>query len=299
MKVYFLLLVGLLGFFSLFEYTLFHPQSTSAALLAQLPAQNDLITTVSPTPVWPFTPDIVTAKDALKATAAAKTDDGGDFCLDVPVIMYHHIQPLEQAKLLGHAQLTVDSEIFEKQMKYLVDNGYTALSAEDLVNALMNHDQLPSKSIVITIDDGYIDNYTYGFMMAKKYNLVMNFMIPTELIGKADYMTWDHLKEMAQNPFAKIYNHTASHAALGLISKEQTDSELTRSNDQFKSELGLDINIFAYPYGSFSTTAVELLEKHGFVAAFTTLPGRKQCESQKMLLNRDRIGNAPLSEYGL
>ena len=200
---------------------------------------------------------------------------------------------------MGHAQLTVVSKIFEEQMAYLVDHGYTAISAEDLVNALKTHEALPEKPIVITIDDGYIDNYTYAFMMAKKYNLIMNFMISTDLVGKHDYMTWDHLKEMTQSSVAKIYNHTASHAPIGLQSRGEIAGELSRSTDALLSNLDLDVRIFTYPYGSFSTVAVEMLERHGFVAAFTTVAGRKQCESQVMLLNRDHIGNAPLTEYGL
>ena len=298
MRVYILLLLGLLGFFSLFEYSFSHPQSTSAALLAQLPDHNDLITPVSPTPVWPFTQQIVSEEEP-KASPAAQPEQDSDYCLDVPIIMYHHIQPLQQAQLLGHEQLTVDSDVFEKQMAYLVEDGYTALSAEDLTYALINHEQLPEKPIIITIDDGYIDNYSYAFLMAKKYNLIMNFMISTELIGKPDYMTWDHLKEMSQSPVARIYNHTATHAPVGLHSKAEIADELNKSTQHFKSNLDLDVHIFAYPYGSFSTVAVEMLEKHGFAAAFTTVPGRRQCESQRMLLNRDHIGNAPLTEYGL
>lgn len=315
MRFFFWLLIGLLGVLFLFEYSFSHPQATSAALLAQIPSEDDFVVPVSPTPVWPFAQQVVSDSSASTSgtpgphpspllteggrKSSQKGDSAGDFCVDVPVVLYHHVQPLQEAQLLGHAQLTVDSEIFEKQMQYLVDHEYNAISADDLVTALLNHEELPQKSIVITIDDGYIDNYSYAFMMAKKYHLIMNFMVPSELIGKTDYMTWDHLKEMKDNPYARIYNHTASHAALGLLDKEKIDSELERSNKQFNDELGLAMTIFTYPYGSNSPLAVEELKSHGFVGAFTTMPGRKQCESEIMLLHRDHIGNAPLDEYGL
>jgi len=222
-----------------------------------------------------------------------------EFCLNVPVILYHHVQPLEIADQLGHKVLTVDSTIFDEQMQYLVKNGYTALSAEDLANALLTYHQVPEKSIVITIDDGYDDNYTYAFLDAKKYHLIMNFMIPSGLIDKPGYMNWDHLKEMNESPYARIYNHTATHAPLGLLSQKEIDDELSSSSAAFTANLGLDNTVFTYPYGSYNDLAVEMVQKHGFIAAYTTVAGRRQCRSEIMTLHRDHIGNASLALYGL
>lgn len=221
-----------------------------------------------------------------------------DFCLEVPVVMYHHIQPLPVASLLGHEKLTVDSSLFEQQMRYLKEHNYQTISADELVNALTNKQQLPEKSIVITIDDGYDDNYTYAFLTAKKYELIMNFMIPTKLIGKPGYMNWDHLREMHANDYSYIYNHTATHAPLGYILKDQIASELTNSIEDFERELGLKTGIFAYPYGSYNAIAIHELKERGFTAAFTTNNGKKHCTSSIMELQRIRIGNAPMSRYG-
>jgi peptidoglycan/xylan/chitin deacetylase (PgdA/CDA1 family) len=232
------------------------------------------------------------------ASPAAITPPASDFCLDVPVFLYHHTQPLEMATLLGHPQLTVDSNIFDEQMRYLVENGYNVVSAEALVEALLNRQQLPPKTVLVTIDDGYDDNYTYAFATAKKYKIVMNFMIPTELIGRPGYMTWDHLKEMAVSPYAKIYNHTATHAALEYITPEQIETELTTSSTAFREQLGLSNTIFTYPYGAFNDYAVEQVKKHGFIGAFSTIEGTAECLSQIMVLPRFRIGNAPMSFYG-
>lgn len=245
----------------------------------------DSIVQLSPTPVH-----------QQNSTASAKIVE--DYCLDIPVILYHHIQPLPMASLLGHAKLTLDSKMFDQQMAYLKSQGYQAISADDLVNALLNRHQLPEKSILITIDDGYDDNYTYGFLTAKKYQMIMNFMIPTQLIGKPGYMNWDHLREMHTNPYVRIYNHTASHAPLGYILPQQINNELTTSREDFKRELGFDTNIFTYPYGSYNPVAINALKQHGFTAAFTTDSGKKQCTSEILQLKRIRIGNAPMSTYG-
>lgn len=238
----------------------------------------------------------IATSSSQQASSAATPEP--DFCLDIPVVMYHHTEPLETAGLLGHAQLTVDSNIFDEQMKYLVDNGYTFISAEELIHALLNRKKLSEKTIVITIDDGYKDNYTYAFLVAKKYKIVMNFMIPTELVGKADYLTWDHLKEMIQSPYAKIYNHTATHAGLGYLSTEQIDWELATSSAALQAKLGLKNTVFTYPYGSFSDLAIEKVKDYGFIGAYTTIEGKHQCQSTIMQLQRLRVGNAPMASYG-
>ena len=134
--------------------------------------------------------------------------------------------------------------------------------------------------------------------MLASYKIIINFMIPTELIGRPGYMTWDHLKEMTTNPYARIYNHTASHAALGSTSFEHIEYELSSSSAALKEQLGLSNTIFTYPYGSFSDIAIEEVKKHGFIGAFSTIDGKLQCSSQIMILPRTRIGNAPLNFFG-
>lgn len=221
-----------------------------------------------------------------------------DFCMEVPVFLYHHTQPLQIATLLGHPQFTVDSNIFDEQIRYLKENNYNIISAEDLVAALKNFQKLPEKTVLITVDDGYDDNYTYAFSIAKKYKVIMNFMIPTGLIGNPGYMTWEHLKEMKDNPYARIYNHTASHAALAYLSQEQVEWELNTSSEALKKNLGLSNTIFTYPYGSYNDLAIDLVKKHGFTGAFTTIEGQYQCRSQIMELQRLHVGNATMNWYG-
>jgi peptidoglycan/xylan/chitin deacetylase (PgdA/CDA1 family) len=246
--------------------------------------------TATPSPIASFsgvaTPDIVASGSAQ------------DYCLNVPVIMYHHTEPLEIASQLGHAQLTEDSNYFEEHISYLSKHGYHFLALSDLVSAIITRKTVPDKSVVITIDDGYIDNYTYGFMMAKKYHAIINFMIPTGLIGQPDYMTWDHLKEMSQSPYARIYNHTTSHAPLGLIDQSQIIKEVTSANNDLKNNLGIDNNIVVYPYGNYNDLAIQTLRQLGMIAAVSTDPGTDECLSNIYKLPRVRVGNEPIEDYG-
>lgn len=230
--------------------------------------------------------------------ASAQTKEE-DFCLSVPILLYHHIQPLDIAAQLGHEQLTVDSYYFEEQLKYLVEHGYRVISADELVGALINRHILRGKNVMITIDDGYDDNYEYAFRLLKKYNLKGNFMIPTGLIGREGYMTWKQLKEMASSDVSYIYNHTLTHAYLGGETREKIEAEITESEKMFEENLNIETKIFTYPYGSFDDLVINILKEKGFAAAFSTIGGETQCLKEIFSLKRLHIGNSNLNEYGL
>ncbi len=238
-------------------------------------------------------------KAQAEGIAVTATPVSAGYCLTVPILMYHHVQPLSEATKLGHAQLTVDRDIFEKQLQYLIDQTYTPITLDSLVKALREHTSVPDRSIVLTFDDGYIDMYTYVWPLLKKYNVIGNFMIPTGLLENKDYMTWKNVIEMSHDPHVSLYNHTWSHNALGQSDKERIDFELTMSTQDFVQHIGYMSTVFAYPYGSYSDQAIKELLSHGFTAAVTTEAGRVQCDSYLMKLKRDHVGNAPLSTYGL
>lgn len=221
------------------------------------------------------------------------------FCLNVPVIFYHHIQPLAEAKAQGHESLTVDSGTFDLQMAYLVSRGYTTISAEALTAALLGHTGLPGKSIVVSIDDGYDDMFTYAYPIIQKYGITANLAIPTGLMNNTGYMNWDNLRQMTGSGKVFVYNHTWSHANLVGVSSEKAQYEISTAKKQLAENLGRNSNVFFYPYGTENNAAVETLRANGYSAAFTTIPGVTQCDSFMMSLRRIRIGNSSLAAYGL
>lgn len=222
-----------------------------------------------------------------------------DYCLTAPVLTYHRIQPQSVAIEKGQTAGSVDNGIFDQQMAFLSASGYHAITVEELVNAIKNHSDLSPKSIVITLDDGYENAYTYAYPIAQKYNMVINLMIVTGLVGNQDFLTWDQVKEMKNSGLVYFTNHTWSHYAIGHGSVEKIQYEIQTSKQQLEQYTGQAVNIFTYPYGSFSPNAIEILKQDGFIGAFSTVPGKLQCESYIMTLHRTSIGNSPLSSYGL
>ncbi len=247
----------------------------------------------SPTPIPPTPTPTPTPTPEPTATPVPK-----GYCLNVPVIFYHHIQPQQMAKDKGQTSISVDNGMFDLQMGYLSSHGYAAITVKQLVDALIGHSGVPAKSIAITFDDGYKDNFENAFPVLQKYHLTANLMLATGLMGGPDYLSWDQVKQMAGSGLFYFTDHTWSHYSLGKGDPAKIKFEVDTARDQIQQHTGQTVNIFTYPYGTFTPQAISFLQQDGFVGAFSTLPGTLQCDSFLMTLHRTRIGNAQLSAYG-
>jgi hypothetical protein len=237
--------------------------------------------------------------------AAIPTIVYSGYCLHVPVLMYHHTAPWEIAKTKGFTSLDVDNGVFELQMAYLASHGYTTIFAEDLVNALKNHTALPEKSIVVSLDDGYDDVYSYAFPVAKKYGIKLTLFVPTGLLGNVtatnSYYTWGQLKEMLGSGIVSVGNHTWSHYPMGSKDSEKDSYEVTTAQNELQQYVGKKPITFAYPYGTNAglTRLYPLLAQNEIQGAFSTFGGTIQCDSFIFSLHRTRIGNVPFPAFGI
>ncbi len=284
--------IAVLGFF-VFATFLKLPSSSDKVISPKSTLVNSKVA-VSPSP----TPTSTPTPTPTPIMTPTPTPTPAGFCLNVPVIFYHHIQPLGAAKEHGNTALTVDNSIFDTQMQYLSTHGYTTIPAKQLVNALKTHTALPPKSIVVTLDDGYLDNYTYAYPIFQKYRINANIMLATGLMGGSDYLTWEQVKEMGQSGLVSYTDHTWSHYAVSQGPTDKIQYEILTAKQQIESNTGQVIDTFTYPYGAFNDRAIALLKQDGFNGAFTTLAGTFQCDSFIMTLHRTRIGNTSLSSYG-
>src|SRR5690625_3549760 len=96
---------------------------------------------------------------------------------NIPVLMYHHVGPTG-------GSLTVSAEHFEQQIRGLAEKGYRSLGAAELEGFFRGQAVAP-KSVVLTFDDGYLDNWVYAHPVLEKYGVIgMKVLIPG-LIGGA------------------------------------------------------------------------------------------------------------------
>jgi peptidoglycan/xylan/chitin deacetylase (PgdA/CDA1 family) len=184
----------------------------------------------------------------------------------VPILYYHSVM---QEK--GN-ELRIPPEQFEAQMAYLQDKGYQSVSLEQLYQASFKGGALPAKPFVITLDDGYVDNYTTVFPILTKHGFTATVFVVTSYINGAGYMSWPQLKELAANGW-EIEGHTTNHPYLTKMDPSTVISELNPSKELLEKELGQTVNFFAYPYGDLNANVVQALKDKGYLMAVTTERG--------------------------
>ena len=159
-------------------------------------------------------------------------------CINLPVLMYHHVEAIETAKENNRAGLDVPPERFNEQMKYLIAKGYVSIVPQDLVNFFDNEMKLPSKPVLITFDDGYVDNGDEAFPIMKSLGVKGTIYIPTGLMDNFDYLTWAKIDEMKSSGIITFGNHTWSHKNVG-GSHDTVTKEITTADTQL-SDHGLN-----------------------------------------------------------
>ena len=198
---------------------------------------------------------------------------------DVPVLNYHKVDTLNHA-------LSVSPEEFEEQMEYLYKNDYTTITPDKLMAYLKYGKPLPDKPIVITFDDGYLDNYTNAYPIMRKYGFTATIFIVTNLVGHdSRFMNWDQVREMQQNGIV-FGSHTVNHISLTSLTKEQIIDELNQSRDEIARQLGKPPKYFAYPTGTYNAAIEDMVRSVGYKAAFTIQYGQVGADSDLYALER-------------
>jgi len=182
----------------------------------------------------------------------------------VPVLLYHSVAYEK------NNPVRIPAEKLDEELKYLKDNGYYTITMDDLYSYLTNNTPVPKKSVVLTFDDGYADNYTAMFPIMKKYGFRATIFVIIAYIDKSpNYLTAAQLKEM-QAYGMDIGSHTVDHNKLIELPKDQQLQELIDSKAFLQTLLDKKINYIAYPYGSYNKDTVEYAKEAGYTMAFTT-----------------------------
>lgn len=213
-------------------------------------------------------------EEAASAPLPAAEDDE-----KVLVLNYHMVNRM-------FISLAIDPEDFDWQMKYLVDHGYHTISPEELYAFLEGKGTLPDRPVLITFDDGYVDNYTNAYPILKKYNLKATIFIVTGFVSeRKGYLTWDQLREMEQHGIT-AQSHTVTHAPLPELSDERIREELIVSKQQAEAELGHPIEFIAYPTGVHDLHIVGIAKEAGYKGGFTVKYGNVDRSSNVYAMER-------------
>lgn len=98
----------------------------------------------------------------------------------IPVLMYHSVAPEIEGWAFRH--LSIDPEVFEDHIATLAGSGYNAVSLPDLHGYVSGSRSLPPRSLVLTFDDGYLDNWVFAFPVLQKYGFKATIFVSTDFV---------------------------------------------------------------------------------------------------------------------
>ena len=204
----------------------------------------------------------------------------------IPVLNYHQINDVDENLL------TVSTSEFETQMAWLEENGYQTITVSELLDFLDGKGSLPERPVLITFDDGYIDNYQCAFPILKKHNMKACIFLISEYVSLyPNYLTWEQLAEM-QSSGIEFGSHTVDHNVLTELSPNSVNHELADSKNILEKRLKRRIEVLAYPCGFTNEYIKSRVNASGYRAAFTVNLGNVHTGDDLYALNRVPIFGA-------
>jgi len=171
----------------------------------------------------------------------------------VAIFLYHQVSP---EKLYWSDSQPVSPQNFEGQIESL-GKSCEFLSLDKLAEYIQNVKTLPEKAAIITLDDGYMNNYLYAYPILKKHHIPATIFLATDYINNGKLFWFDQVKY--------IIHHTTT------------------------SELNLG-DFGSYPL---STSSDRLHLSHNIVQILKTLPDKKKNLVIEKLLSVSNVDIPP------
>ncbi len=203
----------------------------------------------------------------------------------LPILMYHSISRPGGAS----DKLSVTPEAFARQVKYLSDKGYNVIALAEAVAYIRDKRRPPRKTVAITIDDGYENNFASAYPALKMYDVPATIFIITGKVGSEGFMTWDEIKEISRSGVVDIESHTRSHKWLTGLDDGALKDELEGSKRILESRLGKRVDYLCYPMGGYDERVASVAMAAGYKAAFGTKPKKGYSKDDLYAIARIRI----------
>jgi peptidoglycan/xylan/chitin deacetylase (PgdA/CDA1 family) len=216
--------------------------------------------------------------------------------------MYHHVLP--EAGFIASSV-----EQFEAQMRYLAENGWTTLDSATFARYKRGELTLPRKSVLITFDDGWRDNYIYAYPILKRYGLKATLFVVTEWIEKASenpeifealphrackrtvpihpgkiLLRWEELETMRDH--FDIHSHTHSHRDGYFGDSYSWDEEFALSRELLQKRLGIESDQLCWPRGIYDSSLQSRAHQAGFAILYTTRRGVNRSDGESSAIRR-------------
>lgn len=192
---------------------------------------------------------------------------------------------------------SVSMEDFKKQMDYLKKNNFNVIHLSKLIDILQRKEDIPPKTVVITIDDGYKSTMR-AYKILKKYRFPFTVFLYMEGVGRyPDYLTHKQIEILKKDPLVEFGNHSYSHRRFAKILKKMDlksyktliVEDTLKAERRLKKLLGYVPKVYAFPYGEYTRPMIQVLKEMGYEALFTQDPQNVSKDTPLYLIHRQPI----------
>lgn len=217
------------------------------------------------------------------------------------VLMYHKVNDQ------WPNPITVPTAVFAEQMAQLGELGYVPVSLDAVRDHYLDGARLPPRAVLITFDDGYLDNLVNAFPILRQHGYPAVIFAPIgfldgtrplpheELLLTAGVrnptLSWEQLAELEEGG-VRIESHGIGHRRLAELSPDEALREIAVSKLRLEERLGREVEAYAYVKGSRADYRVEhasLAQQAGYKLAFTAVSGSNSPDSDRFQLLRYNV----------
>ncbi|BCG64117.1 MAG: O-antigen biosynthesis protein [Methyloprofundus sp.] len=211
--------------------------------------------------------------------------------------MYHMISEPETPQEQRYA---CPPKTLHKHMQYLRDNDYNIVDLDTIITHLSNKTPLSEKTIAVTLDDGFSDNYVNAFPIFQEFKIPATIFLATGVMEKTNIwmhtngfpehnmLSWAQIQEMHTQGIS-FGAHTVNHVKLPELTADAMLTELVDSKRKVEEKLQITVKHFAYPYGLLDDTAREMTAKAGYSTACSTRSGFNNLDTDPLILRRIEV----------
>jgi peptidoglycan/xylan/chitin deacetylase (PgdA/CDA1 family) len=204
--------------------------------------------------------------------------------------MYNYVEYFKDNKDKTRQVLDTETPILEAQLRTLISDHFTFLTMSDVAAILDGKKDLPEKPVVLTFDDGYRDFYTDAYPILKKYKVKATAYIVPGFLDQPNYMFTSQIKMLGKDNNIELGAHTMHHVWLKDMAPFLAEREIAQSKYKLEDLIHKPVISFAYPYGAFDNSAIDITKKAGFATAVSTIAGIEASNNNRYFLFRIRPG---------
>ncbi len=209
--------------------------------------------------------------------------------VDVPILTWHRVARFANEYTKSIPDETVEPSVFAAEIDILARNGYHPISQLELFNALFHGAALPSKPVLLSVDDGYVDDVKTILPILQAHHFIATFYIITGRFHEPGFLNATEVRRLDRAGM-DIGAHTRTHVPLAAVPAAEVTDQVRGSRRDLEGVLGHPVQWFAYPFGSFDASVLAKLRAAGFVLAVTTKGGTRESSLAPLTLPRIHIG---------